>query len=51
MRFIYGLLAAFMAMAFEATDYKHGAEFSDDYALLAIAICFAAGVISGGIRQ
>lgn len=48
MRFIYGLLAAFMAMVFEATAYKNGAEFTDDYALLVIAICFAAGVISGG---
>lgn len=51
MRFIYGFLAAFIAMAFEAMAYKNGAEFTDDIALLAIAICFAAGVISGGIRQ
>lgn len=51
MRFIYGLLAAFMVMAFEGGAYKHGAVFTDDYALLAIAIGFAAGVISGGIRQ
>ena len=51
MRFIYGLLAAFAAMAFEGVAYKHGAVFTDDGALLAIAICFAAGVISGGIRQ
>lgn len=50
MRFINGFLAAFMAIAFEAMAYKHGAEFTDDGALLVIAICFAAGVISGGIR-
>lgn len=48
MSFIYGILAAVIAMLFEALAYKNGAEFTDDSAFLAIAICFAAGVIAGG---
>ena len=51
MSFIYGILAAFIAMMFEAMAYKNGAEFTDDVALLGIAICFAAGLISGGISK
>ena len=50
MRFIYGFIAAVIAIMFEGMAYENGAKFTDDGALLAIAICFAAGVISGGIR-